>query len=212
MYRVPRAGLRPALLAFAVAVAPLPAAATPTEPIAAEKIQSLRPGKYFWRPQLAEDGPVEIVISLPQQMAYVFRGGALIGASTVSSGREGYESPVGRFKILQKRREHRSNRYDDAPMPFMQRLNWHGVALHGGQIPGYPASHGCIRLPMGFAKALYEVTELGALVYVSDAPIVSPDEAWVLAQLHARDPLRPDREFGGSAPIETAEADVADAS
>src|SRR3546814_1869559 len=85
---------------------------------------------------------------------------------TVSSGRRGYESPVGRFEILQKRKVHRSNRYENALMPYMPRLNWYGVAFHGGRVPGYPASHGCIRLPMQFAEKLYGVTDLGSFVFV----------------------------------------------
>jgi hypothetical protein len=205
MYRVPSASLRLALLAVALTSTPLSATRADSPTIAMEQALSLEPGKYLWRPQLAEHGPVEIVINLRQQRAYVFRGGTLIGASTISSGREGYESPIGRFKVLQKRQTHRSNRYDDAPMPYMQRLNWHGVALHGGHVPGYPASHGCIRLPIGFAKALYGVTELATFVYVGEDDVTSPDEALVLARLHADAPLSPDREFGGG--IQSAESE-----
>jgi hypothetical protein len=194
------------MLALALVTSPLPAIAMPGDPITTEETLNLEAGKYVWRPELAEAGPLEIVISLSQQRAFVFRGGTLIGASTISSGREGYESPYGRFQILQKRRDHRSNRYDDAPMPYMQRLNWHGVALHGGKIPGYPASHGCIRLPMGFAKALYGATELGGLVYVTHDEITSPEHALELAAMGAEEPLKPDRDFAGGtdAPEELA--------
>jgi len=129
---------------------------------------SLRPGQFVWQPQAARAGDVEIVVSLPLQRAYVYRGGTLIGVSTVSTGREGYETPVGTFNILQKRREHYSNRYDNAPMPFMQRLTWGGIALHGGAIPGRPASHGCVRLPIAFARHLFAATELGAAVHVTE--------------------------------------------
>ena len=139
-------------------------------PISAER--ELAPGEYFWdSAAAAAEGPVEIVVSLPLQRAFVYRDGALIGESTVSSGKEGHESPIGRFEILQKREVHHSNRYDDAPMPFMQRLTWQGVALHAGTVPGYPASHGCIRLPAGFARRLFGITGLGDVVMVVDAPV-----------------------------------------
>src|SRR5262249_8897499 len=117
---------------------------------AVEGADSLSPGQFVWQPDASPQGEVEIVVSLPLQRLYVYRAGALIGISTISSGREGYDTPVGSFNILQKDRDHRSNRYSDAPMPFMQRLTWDGVAIHGGALPGYPASHGCIRVPMAF--------------------------------------------------------------
>src|SRR5918993_5132062 len=129
---------------------------------------SLRPGEFVWQPELAQQGAVEIVVSIPHQRAYVYRGGTLIGVTTVSTGRPGHETPVGTFTILQKRREHYSNLYNNAPMPFMQRLTWDGVALHAGEIPDRPASHGCIRLPAGFARSLFAVTELRAAVHLTD--------------------------------------------
>jgi lipoprotein-anchoring transpeptidase ErfK/SrfK len=129
---------------------------------------TLRPGEYVWQPDRARSGEVEVVVSLPLQRAYVYRGDTLIGVATVSTGRAGYDTPVGSFNILQKRREHYSNRYNNAPMPFMQRLTWDGIALHGGPIPGRPASHGCIRLPTAFARRLFAETELGAAVHVTD--------------------------------------------
>jgi hypothetical protein len=154
---------------------------------------NLRPGQFVWRPERAPAGPVEVVISLGSQRAWVYRAGTLIGTSTISSGRRGHGSPVGRFEILQKRRIHRSNRYSNAPMPFMQRLNWYGVALHGGKVPGYPASHGCIRLPMKFAEALYGATELGSFVFVAPRAISSPSQALKLARANANMPLPPHR-------------------
>ena len=158
-------------LKIALLIAALsPLAALPAQAArpAVEAAESLEPGQYVWQPDAAPEGDVEIVVSLPLQRAYVYRAGTLIGVSTVSTGRAGYDTPVGSFNILQKNRDHRSNLYDDAPMPFMQRLTWDGVALHSGQIPGYPASHGCIRLPDGFARRLFAVTELGAAVHVTD--------------------------------------------
>ena len=127
----------------------------------------LRAGAYVW-PAGKASGAADVVISLSSQMAYVYRGGQLVAASTISSGKLGADTPVGHFPILQKNRYHRSNRYSNAPMPFMQRLTWRGVALHGGELPGYPASHGCIRLPMKFAEKLFSATSLGSNVYVED--------------------------------------------
>ena len=88
----------------------------------------------------------------------------------VSTGRRGRETPTGAFTILQKEVVHRSRTYDDASMPYMQRLTWKGVSMHAGHLPGYPASHGCIRLPAGFAKLLYKVTKLGTPVIITDGP------------------------------------------
>jgi lipoprotein-anchoring transpeptidase ErfK/SrfK len=142
----------------------------------------LKPGQFLWQPERASSGPVEVVVSLSQQMAYVYRAGTLIGVSTVSSGKPGNDTPVGHFPILQKNKDHRSNKYNDAPMPYMQRLNWYGVALHGGAIPGYPASHGCVRLPMGFAAKLFGATKLGASVFIMDQAPSSPGAALGLAK------------------------------
>ena len=128
----------------------------------------LAPGTFEWTPDVASSGPVTVVVSLPEQMAYVYRGEKRIGRSSISSGRPGYDTPPGVYEILEKDRNHRSNKYNDAPMPFMQRLTWDGVALHAGAIPGYPASHGCVRLPREFAEALFEVTERGGRVIVAD--------------------------------------------
>jgi hypothetical protein len=135
---------------------------------------TLAPGEYLWLPELAPVGPLVMVISLPQQLGYVYRNGVRIGVTTVSTGRPGYETPPGVYSILQKRVEHYSNLYDDAPMPYMQRLTWDGVALHAGHIPGKPASHGCIRLPNAFASKLYEVTERGMTVVIADTASPAP--------------------------------------
>lgn len=129
--------------------------------------RKLRPGQFLWAPEVAPEGPVIIVVSLGTQRAYVYRNGVLIGISTVSTGAPGHETPVGVFTILQKKVDHRSNLYNDAPMPFMQRLTWDGIAMHAGNLPGYPASHGCIRLPLAFAKHLYDVTALGLTVIIT---------------------------------------------
>jgi hypothetical protein len=134
----------------------------------------LRPGV---RPAMARAAPatpaaggdIRVVVSLAQQKAWVFRAGALIATSPVSTGRRGHETPAGTFPILQKQVHHRSNRYSNAPMPYMQRLTAYGIALHAGALPGYPASHGCIRLPRAFAKRLYGLTGPGTRVTVTRA-------------------------------------------
>jgi hypothetical protein len=118
-----------------------------------------------------------IIISLETQRAYAYRNGLPIGISTVSTGKAGHRTPTGVFTILQKNVDHKSNLYNNAPMPYMQRLTWDGIALHAGNLPGYPASHGCVRLPLAFAKKLYSVTQLGLTVVVTDkaeAPRIAP--------------------------------------
>lgn len=139
-----------------------------------EAAAALAPNRYLWQDPGGTD-PVSILVSIPDQRAYVFRGQRLVAASTVSTGKDGNETPTGSFTILQKKAVHRSNLYDDAPMPFMQRLTWDGVAIHAGRNPGFPASHGCIRVPAAFAKKLFAVTELGATVEVTDMAYVSGD-------------------------------------
>ena len=126
----------------------------------------LRAGHYVWRPERGERGPVKVVVSIATQRAYVFRSGQLIGVSTVSTGRPGHDTPTGTFPILQKKRMHHSNLYNDAPMPNMQRLTWDGVALHAGVIREGPASHGCVRLPTEFSNLLYGVTSIGSEVHI----------------------------------------------
>ena len=130
---------------------------------------ALKPGQFLWHPEIAPAGPIVLVVSLDEQRAYVYRNGLAIGVSTISSGKAGKETPTGVFTILQKHRDHRSNLYNDAPMPFMQRLTWDGIALHGGALPGYPASHGCVRLPHAFAEKLFAETRTGDTVVVANA-------------------------------------------
>ncbi|PSJ43373.1 L,D-transpeptidase family protein [Allosphingosinicella deserti] len=171
-----------AICALLIGFAPLSsAAAQDSSPLDMEAL-TLDAGQYVWHPELASAGAVEIVVSLPLQTAYVFRGGTLIGVSTVSTGAPGYDTPTGTFPILQKKVDHRSNLYDDAPMPYMQRLTWDGVALHAGKIPGYAASHGCVRLPTAFARKLYSATSLGASVHIVDEIPASSSAALELAK------------------------------
>jgi hypothetical protein len=129
----------------------------------------------------ALEGGVLIVVSLPSQRMFVFKNGEPWNSSPVSTGRRGHDTPTGVFPILQKKVHHRSNLYDGAPMPYMQRLTWDGAALHAGAVPGYPASHGCIRLPRGFAKQLYSLTDFSAtVVLIADTPLGSEEEARAL--------------------------------
>ena len=102
----------------------------------------------------ASQAPLQIVVSLPKQQMKLYRGTELVKTTRVSTGRQGYSTPAGVFSILQKRRRHFSNLYNNAPMPYMQRLTWSGIALHEGVVPNYPASHGCIRIPRGHARDL----------------------------------------------------------
>jgi len=164
------------------AAAPAPVAVPAPAPIpAAFDPDSIHPGHYVWQPERSPTGQVEIVVSIPQQVAYIYRAGILIGVTTVSTGRPGHETPTGRFPILEKHREHYSSIYDAAPMPFMQRLTMGGIALHAGQIPGHPASHGCVRLPLAFARILFDVTQVGATVHIiDDAP--TPASALIVAR------------------------------
>jgi hypothetical protein len=154
------------------AATPLPAAPAPSAP-------ALPPPPPT--PRDALQAGVLIVISLPSQKMFVFRDGQVWGASPVSTGRRGHATPTGVFTILQKKVRHRSNLYSNAPMPYMQRLTWGGIALHAGYLPGYPASHGCIRMPAAFARKLYGVTNPAtASVLISDRPLAAFGEAYTL--------------------------------
>jgi lipoprotein-anchoring transpeptidase ErfK/SrfK len=136
---------------------------------------ALKPGDFHWRADTPPDGQVLIAVSVADQKLYAYRNGALFAVSTVSTGKRGHATPRGAFPIMEKRREHYSNLYNNAPMPFMQRLTGDGIALHAGKLPGYPASHGCVRLPLAFAKLLFEVTRRGGMVVVTDQPLAGPD-------------------------------------
>lgn len=189
--------LRIVLAAAALLIAP----ATLAQPIAETAVEAgarLKPGQFLWYddqaqmvpasddPAFVAPGVVSIVVSIPAQLAYVYRDNELIGISTVSTGSEGRETPVGEFTILQKKEFHRSNLYSNAPMPFMQRLTWDGIALHAGHLPGYPASHGCIRLPRAFARRLFDLTEMGGSVSVVDETVDDPSfNMWNAPILHA---------------------------
>lgn len=125
---------------------------------------------------------VLVVVSKASQRMHVFKDGSHWGSSPVSTGKRRHSTPAGVFPILQKRVFHRSNIYSNAPMPYMQRLTWRGIAIHAGYVPGYPASHGCIRLPRSFAKALFDLTKADrTTVVVTNAPLRSEQGAVTLA-------------------------------
>jgi len=126
----------------------------------------LKPGEFVWATTAPAEGDTRIVVDLLTQMTYVYRGDKLLGASSMSSAKTGHVTPYGNWTILEKRPFYRSKKYQNAPMPFMQRIDEYGIAFHGGVNPGYPASHGCIRLPMKFAQKLYGVTKLGTKVII----------------------------------------------
>ncbi len=139
---------------------------TPTGP--------LKAGEYWWMPQLSPRGPLMVLVSVPKQTLHVYRNGILIGRSSVSTGSQGHATPGGVFTILEKKREHYSKTYDNAPMPNMQRLTWDGIAMHSGNLPGYPASHGCIRMPYDFSQLLFSATGHGGTVVVGDGKTPVP--------------------------------------
>lgn len=136
-----------------------------------------KPGDYLWHPDISPAGPVVIIVSLPEQRMYVYRNGVRIGQSTVSTGTKGHSTPTGMFTILQKKVRHESNIYKGAKMPHMQRLTWTGIAMHAGHLPGYPASHGCVRLPVDFAEKLYSVTQNGTSVIITDGKFAPGETA-----------------------------------
>lgn len=166
-----------AALVLGCACAPAGAAQSLDSGSVMAAVERLKPGEFLWAPQLAPSGPMLLLVNRTTQRLVVYRNGIPIGISTVSTGKPGHRTPTGVFTILQKQVEHYSSLYDSAPMPFMERLTWDGVALHGGTLPGYPASHGCIRLPKAFAEKLYGETRLGMTVIVTDRaelPHVAP--------------------------------------
>jgi hypothetical protein len=118
------------------------------------------------------DEPIMAIISLHDQQITIYDDKGWMLRAPVSSGQKGRETPAGIFSVIQKEAEHYSNMYDDAYMPHMQRLTWSGIALHGGPLPGYAASHGCIRMPYDFAERLFDLTKLGLRVIVAPGNVV----------------------------------------
>ena len=142
---------------------------TPTE--------ELKAGEFVWNPGVAPAGPIVVLVSLGEQRAYVYRNGVEIGVSTISSGKSGYGTPTGVFVILQKDKDHHSSKYNNAAMPYTQRLTWDGVALHAGGLPGYPSSHGCVHLPSKFSEELFNVSPMGMTVVVVNESTAPSDVA-----------------------------------
>jgi lipoprotein-anchoring transpeptidase ErfK/SrfK len=126
--------------------------------------KELRPGQYVWRDVPESAGPERVVISLSDQMAYLYRGDTLMAATTISSGRESKPTPTGVFSILNKTPMYHSKKYDNAPMPWAEFFEPHGIALHAGSVAA--ESHGCVHLPAAFAKKLYSVTDIGTPVLI----------------------------------------------
>ncbi len=151
----------------------------------------LAPGQYVWNPERSPAGPILVVVSIDDQMAYVYRNGIEIARSTVSTGRPGKETPTGVFTILQRETEHESSIYKGAQMPYMQRLTWSGVAMHAGELPGYPASAGCVRLPYEFSEKVYGAMRLGGTVVITrkgSVPARSAKPADILLASRAANP------------------------
>jgi hypothetical protein len=119
------------------------------------------------QPQETPKGPLQIIISIADQRVSLYDNGSLIARSSVSTGVRHHPTPLGVFSVIEKERWHRSNLYSGAPMPYMQRITWSGIALHAGVLPGYPASHGCIRLTNDFAIRLWHLTKRGARVIIA---------------------------------------------
>ena len=126
----------------------------------------LKPGQYVWRDVPEDAGSERVVISLSDQMAYLYRGDTLMAATTISTGRDTKPTPTGIFSILNKTPMYRSKKYDNAPMPYAEFFEPHGLALHAGYVGDVPNSHGCVHLPSAFAKKLYSITDLGTPVMI----------------------------------------------
>ena len=137
---------------------------TPQPPDTAD----LKPGQYIWNPDASPNGPVGIIVDLTNQMIYVYRNGKQIARSTVSTGIPSHPTAPGTYTILTKNKTFHSEKYHEASMPFMERLTWDGMAIHGGNNPGKPSSHGCIHVPLDFAEKLYGITQKGETVLISD--------------------------------------------
>jgi lipoprotein-anchoring transpeptidase ErfK/SrfK len=127
---------------------------------------TLRPGEYKWAASIPADGETKVIVDRLTQLFYVYRGDQLVGVATISTGKKGRETPLGFWKVLTKKKLGYSRKYDNAPMPFMQMYDAKGIAFHAGPNPGYPASHGCVRLPKAFAEKLFGLTKVGTEVII----------------------------------------------
>jgi hypothetical protein len=129
---------------------------------------SLKRGDFTWAPELSPEGPIVVTVNLDDQYAYTYRNGVLIGIATVSTGKQGHQTPTGVFVTTYKDAKHRSSKYNNAAMPYTQRFTSSGIALHAGGIPNYPSSHGCVHLPTDYARLLFKESPLGMTVVVTD--------------------------------------------
>lgn len=127
---------------------------------------NMRPGESHWVATMPAEGEAKVVIDRLTQRFYVYKAGQLVGVSTMSSGKKGKETPLGFWAVKTKKKKGFSRKYDNAPMPFMQMYDEKGIAFHAGANPGYPASHGCVRLPLKFAERLFGMTKIGTEVII----------------------------------------------
>ena len=127
---------------------------------------ALKPGEYKWAGDIPAEGETKVVIDRLTQLFYVYRGDKLVGVASASTGKKGRETPLGFWKVMNKKKLGYSRKYDNAPMPFMQMYDPKGIAFHAGPNPGYPASHGCVRLPKAFAEKLFSLTKVGTEVII----------------------------------------------
>ena len=127
---------------------------------------AMKPGEYKWAANVPETGETRVVVDLITQLFYVYRGDQLAGVATISSGKKGKETQLGFWEVMIKKKKGYSRKYDNAPMPFMQMYDPKGLAFHAGPNPGYPASHGCVRLPLKFAERLFGMTRIGTKVII----------------------------------------------
>ena len=128
----------------------------------------LKPNEYIWEPDKSPTGPVGLIVDLTNQTLYVYRNGKLIGKTAISTGIKSHPTAPGSYTILTKNVKYHSEKYHEASMPFMERLTWDGMAIHGGNNPGKPSSHGCVHVPLDFAQKLYGITQKGDTVLISD--------------------------------------------
>jgi lipoprotein-anchoring transpeptidase ErfK/SrfK len=127
---------------------------------------AMKPGEYKWAATIPATGETKVVVDLVTQLFYVYRGEQLVGVTTMSSGKKGKETQLGFWEVMIKKKKGYSRKYDNAPMPFMQMYDAKGLAFHAGPNPGYPASHGCVRLPLKVAEKLFGRTRIGTKVII----------------------------------------------
>jgi hypothetical protein len=176
---------------------------------------SLKKGEFTWAPQLAPAGPILVTVSLDEQLAYTYRNGVLIGVATVSTGKKGHETPTGFFHTSLKDKNHRSSKYNSAPMPYTQKFTSYGIALHAGGLPGYPSSHGCVHLPSQYAQLLFQETPIGMTVVVTNnvkfpeavdhpaflSPVTTDGKIQDVERLSAKETYRWKPELSASGPV-----------